>query len=512
MQKIESVCGKGIFDLNETTEKLYLRLMEAKIGKGVKLNRVSLGECDLLDIRDGAALDKCVCRPFAAEGNISMYLGRIVIGENALVSVASIVAAGTEVLPNTCIGPNTSNWELGDADENNRDLASSAAAKPHWLLTLLFTCPLGVATWFLSRSLDARSLGNDTRIVYHYFSLILGTFCAPYIFFGFMIVIKFILDLIFEDLPRGSSKSMGTVNTWLAGLIETLLPAPRLHSMTELFGQHYEATSTAVRMLVGKVGRRVYWLGTGPAIRYYHLLDIGNDVVFGSRSHLITSDGYWSEQVKIGDGAMTADRVCLLPGVSIGEGAIMGSGTATHRGKSYDAYGTYIGSKGGDAVCLSTGGTVEREKNRLDPKTPEKQRVSLDMSSTSESNSTSPFGHVFYMKQAPYHVMGPWAIFGYSAFIIEKLRRNCYGGQGILGLLIGNHWVVLYFKALGADIGDNCALFSNGRPSRLLSGARMNNDSCLLEHTLIMGGDTVEEKWTMQGWPAERCTGSRVKN
>jgi carbonic anhydrase/acetyltransferase-like protein (isoleucine patch superfamily) len=57
------------------------------------------------------------------------------------------------------------------------------------------------------------------------------------------------------------------------------------------------------------------------------------------------------------------------------------------------------------------------------------------------------------------------------------------------------------------EIGDRCVLRTG---SRLLSGATMKNDSCLLEHTLIMGGDIVEEKWTMQGWPAERYMGARL--
>lgn len=57
------------------------------------------------------------------------------------------------------------------------------------------------------------------------------------------------------------------------------------------------------------------------------------------------------------------------------------------------------------------------------------------------------------------------------------------------------------------SVGDRCVLRTN---SRLLSGAHMGSDSCLLEHTLIMGGDVVEQGRTMQGWPAERYTGCRV--
>ncbi|KAK6429359.1 hypothetical protein LTR95_014493, partial [Oleoguttula sp. CCFEE 5521] len=142
---------------------------------------------------------------------------------------------------------------------------------------------------------------------------------------------------------------------------------------------------------------------------------------------------------------------------------------------------------------------------------------------------------------------------------IESIRRHCYGGHGILGLLTGTQWEVLYFRALGAKIGKNCALFASGTPSlyftepdlltlgdrvsiddaslvahintrgkfdlnplvvgdrtvlrsgsRLLSGAKMEADSCLLEHTLVMAGDVVEAEATCQGWPAEDFQGSRM--
>lgn len=128
-----------------------------------------------------------------------------------------------------------------------------------------------------------------------------------------------------------------------------------------------------------------------------------------------------------------------------------------------------------------------------------------------------------------------------------------------MGMLTGTYWCVLYFRVLGAKIGRDCALFANGRPSllftepdlltlgdrvavddaslvghinsrgkfdlnplsvgdrcvlrtgsRLLSGATMMNDSCLLEHTLVMGGDVIEEGVAMQGWPAEAHRGKRT--
>ena len=126
-------------------------------------------------------------------------------------------------------------------------------------------------------------------------------------------------------------------------------------------------------------------------------------------------------------------------------------------------------------------------------------------------------------------------------------------------MLTGTYWIVLYFRALGASIGKDCALFAGGLPSlyftepdlltlgdrvsvddaslvghintrgkfdlnplhvgdrsvlrtgsRLLSGARMEADTCLLEHTLIMAGDVVDAGRTCQGWPADDFKGSRM--
>ena len=723
VQKIVSVAGRGCFNLNNTTSVWYCRLMGAKVGKNVKLSDSSLGEWDLLDIRDGATLARCICRPFAAEGNTSMYLGRIIIGERASVGISSIIAAGSEVPPNTCIGPNSSSWELQDANEANRDFTPDAVSNPHWLLSFFFTAPLLLLSWFLSLTpwiggligmviaqphhtgTPLQSILNwftePHRVAYHYLALISRSLFSPFIVFSFAFVVKVVLDAVFGELGPGPASGRGAIATWRASLIKSILPESRLHDMTAMFGQHYEATSIALRMLGAKIGKRVYWPGTGPDIGDYHLLDIGDDVVFGSRAHLITSDGTGSDTIRIRDRAMIADRVCLLPGVEVGQQTIMGSGALTRRNTTYEAGATYVGSKGGDAVCLSASARETESRARLQhmnsedtltgparsisrKKSPRTQLQHMSSDDTlAESRKSvkckryeeklsrmdtnakdsrddpntisSPFGRAFYLKLAPYRVLGPFTIVVYSSFMtvftafywnvpnissiqlvnvvlkrfmiaedgnllyeigalfamttlsfvvlttlqailalsivvgskwlllgrrqpgnydwdkssycqrwqlflcIEKVRRQCYGGQGILGLLTGTNWIVMYFRALGARIGSNCALFANGVPSlmftepdlislgdrvvvddasvvahintrgrfdlnrleignrcvlrtgsRLLSGATMKDDSCLLEHTLIMGGDMVEEKCTMQGWPAEKFNKKRI--
>ncbi|KAH7116342.1 peroxisomal-coenzyme A synthetase [Dactylonectria macrodidyma] len=696
VQKIISLCGKGFFGMTDTTNILYYRLMGAKIGRDVKLESAQLGEYDLLDIRDGATLSKCVCRPFAVEANTHMLLSPITIGRNSSVGLSSVIAPGSTVPSDACLGPNSSSWEMQDADESFRDLPASRAPTLRPIAKLFLVYPVVLIGWLLAlvpwmaglvgmiyshhtsqwstiRGTVAWFASPD-RIAYHYLALALRTLISPFVLLGFSWIIKLLLDVLFGKLGPSPARTRGTIETWRMTLIKSLLPASKLHEVTGMFGQHYEATSVVLRMMGAKIGKRVYWPGTGPVIGDYHLLDIGNDVVFGSRSHLVTSDGSSSDRVTVKDGAMIADRVVLLPGVSIGKKTTMGSGALTRRNGCYAPGGTYVGSRGGDAMCLTAGhwrldhnqqhdtdsNTEAEHCDGLGPKRPppqEQQTIVTDMPvtppSTPVADTLSPFGRAFYLKQAPFHVLGPFAIFLYSSVItvftaffwnapniaaaqvvnyiyrrqlykidstyealiiwgimtgsiaifttiqsliaiglvvsakwillgrrrpgnydwdkssycqrwqlflaIESIRRHCYRGQGILGLLTGTQWLVWYFRLLGAKIGKNCALFANGRPSlmltepdlisigdrvaiddasvvahintrgkfdlnrldigdgcvlrtgsRLLSGASMKNNACLLEHTLIMAGDAVEENWTMQGWPAERFLGPRT--
>lgn len=54
-----------------------------------------------------------------------------------------------------------------------------------------------------------------------------------------------------------------------------------------------------------KVGKRVYWPGSGVICPEPELLEIGNDVVFGSRSSLLTADRLGSGKIIIEDGGMS---------------------------------------------------------------------------------------------------------------------------------------------------------------------------------------------------------------
>nr|OQO21631.1 hypothetical protein B0A51_14753 [Rachicladosporium sp. CCFEE 5018] len=750
VQKVIEVSGMGVFNLTSPTRTLYLRLLGMKIGRNVSIAYgTNLGEYDLITIGNNTVIDRCKVRPFGAERNTSMYLGRINIGANGTIGLAAIVAAGTNVPDNACIGPNSSSWEVADADEASRYLTSAKIPKPHWTLVYLLEVPItalvkfcGMIPWLAAlvglvytqahKTADPLHavvvwFSSPHRVAYHYLALAANACLGPVFFLFAVLAFKRFFDACCGKIRPSPAEGRSNMTTFRMQLVRNLMPALELHKVSELFGGHYEVTSKLVRLMGGKVGKRVYWPGTGPNVQDWDLLDIGDDVVFGSRSHLITSDGTGSEVVKIGDGAMVADRVVLLPGTELGEGTVFGSGALTKRNGRYGSNTTWVGSKKNEAICLVGDTTAESRSTAVGRRTDQYYDTTLSRPrvpnlSTSDSMATlvqspyiesgppsphlvtkgqityaykhngtakaerhaarrtsvlvqqvdptrstdslaspdvssTPFGRAFYQGQASYLVWNQFVIFCYATFItvfvavywnagsiaaiqvigylvrrpdypswilaerplrpiflylvfavlitmimavqtmlaliivvaakwillgrrrsgnydwdkssycqrwqlylqIESIRRHCYGGHGILGLLTGTQWEVLYFRALGAKIGKDCALFASGTPSlyftepdlltlgdrvsvddaslvahintrgkfdlnpltvgdcavlrsgsRLLSGARMEADSCLLEHTLVMAGDVAEAEATCQGWPAEDFQENRM--
>ena len=744
VQKVLSVGGKGIFGYTDATHLLYFRLLGARIGKGVSIARGAiLGEYDLLDIGDNVELDGCTCRPFAVERNTSMCLRRIILGANSSVGLKSFVAPGTILPENTCIGPSSSTWETKDANEANRDLSTKRVPKPSAVLSVVLALPIKTLVGFVSllpwmggligvileepgKSQDIVEsvtiwFADARRVGFHFLARVLNVSIGPFAWFAMIVLVKLILDKTIGNLKPGLAENRSQMQKFRMSLMASLVPKGDLSKLTDLFGAHYEFTSIAVRALGGKVGSRVYWPGNGPTIQDFELLDIGDNVVFGSRSHIITSDGTGSQEVRIGNNAMVADRVIILPGTTLGTNTVLGSGALARRDVVYPSNTVWIGSKEGGALCLSgTDRSITEEKgsnesrtsmtftgsevtlgsdhstyssqstiyqhlttsrpSSLSPTTqdPERSYPSITLTKADASpewsdpttvradlfthktkkpvdSNASPFGKAFYEGQASYYVFGMPIIFFYSIFTnifvtiywnvapisalqvlatamkahpgvfgpvavrplaiyslflsvmilimaaqavlalliviaakwalmgrrtpgkydwdkssycqrwqilltIERIRRHCYGGDGVIGLLTGTHFAVVYFRALGAKIGADCALWAGGHVSllftepdlltlgdrvavddaslvahinsrgnfslnalsvgdrsalrsgsRLLSGASMAPDACLLEHTLIMAGDVAEEGTTYQGWPADEFVGDRER-
>ena len=684
VQKIVSLYGMGIFRLHPYTTSLYCRLMGAKIGKNVSLTEVVLGEWDLLDIRDDVSLTKCICRPFAVEANTSMSLRRIIIGERASIGVFSVVAPGTEVVADTCIGANSSSWEQKDSAYLSNKTDSAKIKEAHWLLTTLLTWPMYYSAWIISYiPWAAAQMGvlyqtpqdsdvplrimikwyqSSPSVAFHYVAVVARSISGPFLFLFFTVFVRKISELIFGPLTSDTTEReiQGGFARWRLRLTRELFPESELVKVNSLLGQHHQARSWVLRLLGAKVGHRVTWAPMGPFIQDFHLLEIGDFATIGANSQFLTTDEHCSGKITVGKEAVVSDNVCVLPGVGIGRNTILGFGTLTKSGQYYSDQTTYLGCLNGDAARSSMHETrlqpiYDVEKGYGSSYSTSEMKISNNASEETLHGQPetvpeqSPFHQAYYRRNASYKVLTPLATLSFSFFMsaftvmfwnvppnssmklaarifverfrpidpsldpivlyllvltsnvvlttafalvaigsvllakrcligrycagiynwnessycqrmqlfkaIERLLYECYVDRGILSLLTGTHWLVLFYRLMGAQIGSDCALFANGSPaltitetdllrvgdrtviddvgiishldkrgsiqlgrvkigdrcvlrsgSNILSGAIMQDDSRLLEHTLILPGHIVEEGKTMYRRPSEVFT------
>jgi acetyltransferase-like isoleucine patch superfamily enzyme len=64
--------------------------------------------------------------------------------------------------------------------------------------------------------------------------------------------------------------------------------------------------------------REIYWPGSGVDVLEFDLFEVGDDVVFGSRSVVKCSNENEMKKVKLKKGANVADRCFITPGVTVG--------------------------------------------------------------------------------------------------------------------------------------------------------------------------------------------------
>ena len=411
---------------------------------------------------------------------------------------------------------------------------------------------------------------------------------------------------------------------WLMGKV---FSSRDLCGVTNLVGSHYEIISVVYRLLGAKVGKRVYWPGSGFDVLEHDLIEIGDDVVFGSRSILMARSTDGCKRIVIGDNCMLADRCVVLPGSVMERASVIGSGGLAKEDFVYPQGSVYVGSRSGNSVCV----------------------VHEDILRKSKRYDRSPFGLAFYDRKASffvlpltmivfyntmiqmfcsvYHHIGPIlsvftviAVHGGSIHVYQNsnVAGSCTADQlswnkslarvlliaipvyfalniyallidisakwliiglrkqgeypwnqsdycqrwqlylsiqeikrGILDLIRGSEYLNYYYRSLGCKIGKNVCLYPNGGDpmmtepdlvtfgddvsvdeasliahintrgifslnplrvesgcvlksnSRLLSGASMEENSILLEHTLILLGETVEPSTVWQGWPCK---------
>lgn len=641
--------GRGVFALTPGLMKLYFRLLGMKIGKDVSIDqRTRFGEHDLITIHDRAQLDRCYVRGFCVERDGFFRLEPIVIGRDCVVNTYTFISPGARLADGTVWGPQSSSHEPPSPD-SYAAYNSGSVRQPHILIRLLIGYPIVILVrlisyvpWYASLFLLlSQPFGFDStdslrsviawyayphRIGYHFFARIIRKILPPLVNLVLGLIIKRCLGL---NQP-GSMRNASQLVLFRRWMTSQLLSQHHLKRAFEIIGTHYEMTSVVFRIMGAKIGKRVYWPGSGIHCPDPELLEVGDDVVFGSRSEVITSDSISFDPIRISRGAMIADRVVLLPGATIGTQCVMGSGALARRNGNYEDRSVWMGSKNGEAVSFGK---------------------SQGPAELGEEDTITPFGRAYYQRRANYFVMpylmivalnvllqavaaAYWAG-GFAATVvaINRIVQTFFDrsdflfpdhwyrpaflylciciffvvilpGQAIISLLwlIVTKWIIIgrrregkynwdqssycqrwqthltlqkptmqgyggyifhnlsgtvfavwFLRALGARIGKDCAIWAGGKPSltltepdlvtmgdnvsiddcsvvahinsrgqfslnrlrigdgcamrtgsRLLSGASMESQSMLLEHTLVASGEITESWAVYGGWPARR--------
>ena len=135
------------------------------------------------------------------------------------------------------------------------------------------------------------------------------------------------VDNYWVFFPMGSKEKAKPWNVFRYWLMQRLVPSSTITDVARIVGRHYSIVSVIFRLLGAKIGKYVYWPGSGLEIVEFDLLEIGDNVTFGSRSIVMTSSAEGSKKVMFESGTMIADRCVVLPGVTLRRGSVLGSGS-----------------------------------------------------------------------------------------------------------------------------------------------------------------------------------------
>jgi hypothetical protein len=179
---------------------------------------------------------------------------------------------------------------------------------------------------------------DPERVLWHAVGRVMRAVVQPLLQVFLGVIFKRLMGLNREG-PHANSSQWSIIRRYINS---QTLSQSALRRAFDIVGAHYQMTTWIWRAMGARIGKRVYWPGSGIYCPDPELLDIGDDVVFGSRSELRTSDGLGSKRIKIEAGAMIADRVVLLPGTHVGYRTVMGSGSLSTRDGYYPDGSTWV--------------------------------------------------------------------------------------------------------------------------------------------------------------------------
>lgn len=426
---------RGIWGSNEVFLNFYYRLLGAKIGKGARISlEADVAEFDLVTVGDNAAIEYATLRGFGVD-NGAMILGPVSVGNNASVGAKSVVAPFTSVPDGCHLGPVSSSYEVGRAlDEKHARVNRRCLPEPGLLMQIFVASPITflvnafsqipplIVLWcmlqykgqageaFMTLSDLMEWLCDPKRIPFYIGIRVARALVSPFLYMAAAIFVKRNIIGKFEAGPRDTWSEWELMRHFLAA---TLFSRKRVQAIADLVGRHYELVSILYRLLGAKVGKRVFWPGHQPIFTgEFDLLEIGDDVVFGSRSTVLFTTKDSCERVTLCAGANVADNCVVLPGSIVGKNAVLGSNSICPEGWYLPENSIWFGSRGCEPTCLDKGIAKSMEGHMLSCEIKGDQ-VQLD----GDASTLRPFGKAFYQRKASYFVVPLSWIVAFSFFV-----------------------------------------------------------------------------------------------
>jgi acyl-CoA synthetase (AMP-forming)/AMP-acid ligase II/acetyltransferase-like isoleucine patch superfamily enzyme len=426
--------GRGIWGSNELMLNAYYRMLGARIGYGARISiEAEIAEFDLVSIGHGASIEYSTVRAFGLD-NGSMILGPVKVGDMASVGCRSVVAPFTSLPDNAHLGPVSSSYEIGSSLDSKHLRVNRYALPEPSLFNKLFIggtitflvdtvshIPAFLVLWWMvsmpwhhDEPFDTMSdlmewLCDPRRIPFYVGIRIVRALVAPFVYMAAAIVVKKVIIGKFQPGPRDTLSQWELMRHWLSA---TLFSRQNMQGVTELMGRHYECVSQLYRILGAKVGKRVFWPGHHPIFSgEFELLEIGDDVVFGSRSVILCTTADACKKVVLCAGSNVSDNCVVLPGSVIGKNAVLGSTSVCPEDRYLHEGSVYFGARGCEPVCLEKGMEGSGDSTVSFNVNPDRLVMSGD------DSTLRPFGKAFYKRQADYWVIPISGIVVFTAIV-----------------------------------------------------------------------------------------------
>jgi carbonic anhydrase/acetyltransferase-like protein (isoleucine patch superfamily) len=390
---------RGIWGSSDVTLRWYYRMLGAKIEKGARISLdCNMAEYDLVYVGRNSAVELCTLRGFGVD-NGCMLLGIVRVGRDASVGLRSVVAPNTSVPDGQHLGPGTSTYDdtPGKAwSPRHARVNRKFFPEPNAALQLLFGLPLHL---FVSAAAQIPPMAVTYGLLYyksrenseHFFSTwneLMDWLCdprripfflgirvarallSPFFYMGAALLVKW---LVIGKFEAGEINPKSDWQRFRVSLASSLFTRKKVQSVADLIGRHYENVSTLYRLLGAKVGKRVFWPGNQPTCNgMFDLLEIGDDVVFGSRSALLTASVDRFDKIILCAGANVSDNCLVMPGAVISRNAVLGSNSICPEGRFLASGSVWFGATGAESVCLEPGdGRDAMQYQRLDDEQPQ---------------------------------------------------------------------------------------------------------------------------------------------